>query len=90
MSEEATNLIRHYKLHNEILFQKKMVSIWGQPTEHMIDVRVKHLLNGQSFSCKSLDEVIGYSESVKNTCEVLISYLKVASSFGGKEIIEIS
>lgn len=89
MSEDATNLIRHYKLQNEILFQKKMVNIWGQSTEHLIDVRVKHLLNGQSYSCKSLDEVISYSDSVKSACKVLISYLKVASSFGGKEIIEI-
>jgi len=89
LADEEKKLIQHYKLDNEILFQKKMVNIWGQPTDNMIDVRVKHLLNGQSYKCKSLDEVISYSESLKNACQTLKAYIEVAGTFGGEEVIEI-
>lgn len=89
LGDSEQNLIKNYKLDNEILFQKKMVNIWGQPTDQLIDVRVKHLLSGQSYKCKRLDEVIGYSESLKSACATLKSYLEVASNFGGEEVIEI-
>jgi hypothetical protein len=88
LTEDEKQLIQHYKLDNEILFQKKLVNIWGQVTDQFIDVRVKNLLAGQSYKCKSLDEVIGYSESLKSSCETLKSYLEVAKSFGGQEVVE--
>ena len=88
LSDDERKLIQHYKLDNEILFQKKMVNIWGQPTDHLIDVRVKSLLGGQAYKCKSLDEVISYSESLKSACETLKSYLEIAKSFGGQEVFE--
>ena len=66
-----------------------MVNIWGQPTDYLIDVKVMNLLSGQSYKCKSLAEVISYSESLKEACETLKTYLEVAKSFGGQEVIEI-
>ncbi len=88
LTEEEQKLVKHYKLQNEVIFQKKMVNIWGQPTDYTIDVRVKHLLDGQSYKCKSLDEVISYSESLHNACETLKTYLEIAASFGGREEYE--
>uniref|UniRef100_A0A7V6CN29 Uncharacterized protein n=1 Tax=candidate division WOR-3 bacterium TaxID=2052148 RepID=A0A7V6CN29_UNCW3 len=87
LSEEEKKLIDHYKLHNEILFQKKMV-IWGEPTDHLIDVRVKHLVDGTTYKCKNLGEVLGYINSLKEACATLKTYLEVAKSFGGEEWIE--
>jgi hypothetical protein len=89
LADEEKKLIQHYKLEKEILFQKKMVNIWGQPTDHLIDVKVMNLLSGQSYKCKSLDEVISYSDSLKEACETLKTYLEIAKSFGGQEVIEI-
>jgi hypothetical protein len=86
-SQEA-ELVKHYKLDNEILLQRKLVNIWGQPTDQLIDVRVKQLLAGQSFKCKSLDEVISYSDGLKSACETLKAYLEVARHFGGQETFE--
>lgn len=88
LSDEEANLIKHYKLENEILFQKKIVTIWGQPTDDFIDVRVKDLLSGEVYKCKSLNEVISYSDSLKSACVNLKSYLEIAKSFGGKEVVE--
>lgn len=90
LTEEESDLIKYYKLDNEILVQKKMVNIWGQLTDHLIDVRVKHLVNGQTYKCKSLDEVISYSESLVSACTTLRNYLEIANSFGGKEVFEFS
>jgi hypothetical protein len=85
---EEKKLIEHYSLGNEILFQRKMTNIWGQPTDHLIDVRVRDLIAGLSYKCKSLDEMISYSECLKTACETLKRYLVIANSFGGKEIFE--
>jgi hypothetical protein len=65
-----------------------MVSIWGQPTDHLIDVRVKHLVDGTTYKCKDLAEVISYTDSLKEACATLKTYLEVAKSFGGEEMIE--
>lgn len=88
LNEEEKKLIQHYKMDNEILFQKKMVNIWGQPTDQLIDVRVKSMLNGQIYKCKSLDEVMSYTESLKSACNTLKSYLEIANTFGGQEVFE--
>ena len=88
LTDDEKKLIQHYKLENEILFQKKMVNIWGQPTDRLLDVKVKDLITGQTYKCKSLDEVISYSEGLKNACGTLKSYLVIAKDFGGEEIFE--
>lgn len=88
LTEEEKKLIQHYKLEKEILLQKRLI-IWGQPTDHLIDVSVMNLLSGESYKCKSLEEVISYSDSLKEACKTLKIYLEIAKSFGGQEVIEI-
>ncbi|MEO0165902.1 MAG: hypothetical protein ABIL39_07180 [candidate division WOR-3 bacterium] len=88
LSEEEKKLIHNYKLENDILFQKKMVSIWGHPTDYMLDVKVKDFLSGQTYKCKDLSEVISFAESLKEAGKTLKAYLEVAKSFGGQEVIE--
>lgn len=89
LSEDERKLIQHYKLDGEVLLSKKMINIWGQPTDREVLVAVRHLVNGESYKCKDLSEVIGYSESLKTACETLKAYLAVASTFGGNEVVEI-
>lgn len=86
LSAPEQELVQHYKLQNEVLFSKTMVSIWGTPTDQKVEVRVGELLNGTSYKCKDLGEVINYTESLKSACESLVSYLDVAKSFGGEEV----
>jgi len=90
LTEEERNLIQHYKLDNEVLFSKKMVNIWGQPTDHEIKVTVRQLVVGEGYKCKDLNEVISYSDSLKNACATLKSYLDVARGFGGQEVFDIA
>jgi len=89
LTDEERQLVNHYRMENEVLLQKAMVNIWGQPTDTKLDIRVKQLLNGDSFQCKDLGEVISYSDSLKSACDALKSYLQVARTFGGEEVINI-
>ena len=88
LTEEERNLVEHYKLRNEILFQKHLVNLWGKPTEKSSTVRVAELVDGATYKCKDLNEVMGYTESVKEACEALKTYLLLARSFGGEEVYE--
>jgi hypothetical protein len=78
LAPEEQRLVRHYGLENEILFQKTLNNLWGQPTDVKAEVRVRHLLRGETYKCKDLGEVISYSESLKSACETLVAYLEVA------------
>lgn len=89
LTEEERQVAQHYKLENEVLLSKKMINIWGQPTDQEIKVTVRQLLSGESYKCKDLSEVIGYSESLKTACTTFKSYLDVARGFGGQEIFDV-
>ena len=88
LTDQERELIQHYKLENEIIFSKKLINIWGNPTDQEVNVTVSDLLHGETYKCKDLGEVIAYSNSLAGACETLKAYLEVASSFGGEEVIE--
>lgn len=88
LTDEESKLVQYYKLDNEVLLSKKMINIWGQPTDHDVKVTVRQLLNGETFKCKDLNEVIAYTESLKSACGTLKSYLDVARGFGGQEVCD--
>lgn len=90
LTEEERQLIQHYKLETEVLFSKKMVNIWGQPTDNDVKVTVRQLVNGEGYKCKDLSEVIGYSDSLKSACGTLKAYLDVARGFGGQETFDMN
>ena len=89
LTDEEQELIRHYNLQSEILLSKKLINIWGQPTDEDVNVTVSDLLNGETYKCKDLGEVITYSGNLVDACETLKAYLAVARDFGGQTVIEI-
>jgi hypothetical protein len=89
LTPQEQELIRHYKLEGTVVLKKKAKNIWGQVTDVEVSVLVKNLLSGDSFKCKSLDEVISYRESLISACRNLKSYLDVARTFDNEEIIDI-
>lgn len=89
LTPDEQELIRHYKMENEILTKKKMKNIWGQLTDIEVNVVVGGLLRGDTFKCKNLGEVIAYRDSLIDGCRNLKAYLDVAKSFGGEVVIDI-
>jgi hypothetical protein len=89
LTPEEQQLVRHYKLEGSVVLKKKAKNIWGQLTDVEVSVFVKNLLSGDSFKCKSLDEVISYRESLISACRNLRAYLDVARTFDNEVIIDI-
>lgn len=87
LSDEERRLIQYYKLENDIVFSKQLV-IFGRPLEQMVHIRVKDLVSGNTYKCKDLGELMAYSDSLKSACGKLKTYLEVASTFGGQEVID--
>jgi len=90
LSDEERNLIQHYKLEKEVVLSKKLIGFWGQPLDVSVSVTVQKLMQGDTYKCKDLNEVIGYRDSLMEACKTLKGYLEVARSFGGEEVVEIS
>lgn len=87
-TSEESELVRHYKLENEVLASKPL-RVLGRDTGQIVEVRVKTLVNGDSFKAKDLGEVIAHTENLVSACENLKTYLEVARKFGGQEVIEM-
>lgn len=87
-SNEESDLVRHYKLDNEVLASKPL-RVLGRDTGQIVEVKVRTLVNGDTFKAKDLGEVIGHTENLISACENLKTYLDVARKFGGQEVVEI-
>jgi hypothetical protein len=88
LTTEEAELVRHYKLENEVIASKPL-RILGQETGSVVEVRVKNLINGDTFKAKDLGEVIAHTENLESACKNLKAYLEVARNFGGQQVIEI-
>ena len=89
LTDEEIDLINHYKLQKQVLYSKKTLSILGNPTENEISVSVEGLMKGDSFKCKSLEEVISYKNSLIEACQNLKLFIDAARSFTGDEEYDI-
>ena len=88
LTTEEAELVRHYKLDNEVLASKPL-RILGADTGRVIQITVSTLISGTTHKAQSLGEVEGYAESLVSACKNLKSYLAVARTFGGQEVIDI-
>lgn len=50
-----------------------------------LSVTVNSLTRGQDITCKTLDEVLGAEEAVREGCATLKQYLEIAATFDGRE-----
>ena len=89
LTEREKKLIKHYGLQKQQLASKKMVSMFGNPLDSELSINVEDLWNGDSYKCKSLDEVIDYRSKLIEACKNLRIFLEVAESFEGVEEIDI-
>ena len=55
-----------------------------------LNITIDSLMQGQTIECKSLDEVLGAEDAIKEACANMKKYIDVASHFdGSSETIEI-
>ncbi|MFL0805557.1 MAG: hypothetical protein K6L81_17720 [Agarilytica sp.] len=89
LSDHERKLIKHYGLQKQQLASKKIVSMFGNPLETETSINVEELWNGDSYKCKSLEEVINYRNKLIEACKNLKVFLDVAETFEGVEEIDI-
>jgi len=85
LSSEEAELIKRYKAHKEVLcFVDK--ALFGR--KFTVEIKIGDLLDGQTFKCKDIAEILENEESVKEACSTLKNYLSVMKSFGGSDTYE--
>jgi hypothetical protein len=52
-----------------------------------LSITVDSLTKGHHIECKDIDELLGAEEAIKSACEHIRTYLEVASTFDGREIV---
>lgn len=103
-TEEEKHAIREYGLGNQVIYNseasKKHLeaaetsSGWGalaRTAMHRLslNVTVDSLGNGHSIDCKTLDEVMGAEEAIRQACETVKQYITLAQTFNGDaEVVE--
>lgn len=89
LTKEERDIVNAMKLKQDVLFSKKVTNIWGTPImDRKLKVTVGDLINGETYKCNDVGEVIAYSDSLKEACETLKTYIEAARTFGGEETYE--
>ena len=87
LTGEESDLVKKYKADKEVLLKKEIkIPFTGRALA--MDITIGSLMNGPSFKCNDIAEILEYEKSVKESCEAFKNYLTVMKHFGGKEMFE--
>lgn len=89
LTKHEAELVRRYGAAREVLLQRQ-IKIPFTDTAVALDIRIDGLIRGQVFTCKGIADVLEYERNVRDACETFRNYLKVMSTFGGKEVIHFA
>lgn len=87
LTSDESSLVSKYKADKEVLLQKQ-IKIPFTDKAVILDINIGGLVNGQSFKCKDIADVLEYEKNVKEACETFKNYLEIMKHFGGKEVVE--
>ena len=87
LTSEEADLVKKYKVDKEILLQKE-VKIPLKGRSIVLNITIGSLMQGQSFKCNDIAEILEYEKNVKESCEAFKNYIEVIKHFGGEEVIE--
>jgi hypothetical protein len=102
LTEEEKQLVNRYGMHKIALHDKEAhkekkpfsnLSLGGQISRIVIkklflDITIGKLIDGVSFSIKSIDDILEHEQSIREACEKFKIYLETMKSFGGEEIVD--
>ena len=87
LTNDESSLVSKYKADKEVLLQKQ-IKIPFTDKAVILDINIGGLVNGQSFKCKDIADVLEYEKNIKEACENFKNYIEVMRHFGGKDVIE--
>ncbi|SLM28722.1 conserved hypothetical protein [Desulfamplus magnetovallimortis] len=87
LSSEEADLVKKYKMDKEVLLEKEVkIPLTGRSIA--LNITIGSLMQGQSFKCNDIAEILGYEENVKESCKTFKNYIEVMKHFGGEEVVE--
>jgi hypothetical protein len=84
LTPEEAELVKKYKAGGEVLVVKEGAFGGQKP------LTIGDLMEGQTFKCNNIAEILQYEASVKESCEAFKNYIEVMKGFGGEETIEFN
>lgn len=88
LSNTEIELIDKYDIRDAVLFTEDVLFRWSrEPTT--ISITVNNLINGRTFDCVQIGDILTYEANVEKACGALKSNIDVMASFGGEEVLEI-
>jgi hypothetical protein len=89
LTQEEAELVRKYKAEKEVLLKKQInIPLTGKAL--VVSLTIGSLINGQTFKCDDIGEVLEYEKNIKESCEAFKAYIGVMRDFGGQEVFEYS
>jgi len=98
ISKQENDAIHKYRLSNEVLYQSHDVTggsgVVGVVSRAYLRSQVKSLsvrdlVNGKTIACDDLGEMLDVEGQVLEAAKNLKTYLEIAVTFGGRQVIEI-
>jgi hypothetical protein len=99
VSPQEKSHIQKYKLGESLLYSRGelvdkgsgLLGLASRAAFHMmnISVTVNDLVNGKRIECKSIMEMMGVQEQIKEAATTFKAVLDAAAHFGGDEVIEL-
>ncbi len=87
LTNDEAQLVKKYKVDKEGLLQKEAkIPFTGRSI--VLNITIGSLIQGQSFKCNDIAEILESEQNVKEACENFKNYLEVMKNFGGEEVAE--
>lgn len=87
LTPAESELVRKYKVEKETLV-KSEVKIPFTGRSISIDLTIGTLMDGQTFKCNDIAEILEMEKTLKDSCGAFKHYLDLMNHFGGEEVIE--
>lgn len=80
LTDEESALVKKYNVKKEVLFSKNNFM--------QTEITIGSLIDGETFSCKTIEEILKFEEIIKKSCQNLKIKLDTMKSFGGEYEID--
>jgi len=87
LSADELALVKRYHAEKQVLL-KKEIKIPFTSRALSLDLTIGSLLNGQTFKCEEIGDIISYEQELKIGCQTFKAYIETMKSFGGEEVLD--
>lgn len=87
LTPQEQDLVKRYKAYKQLLYEKELRIPFTKKC-FVLNINIQSLIDGVSYKCSDIAEIIEHEEALKEACESFYNYIQVMKEFGGEEILE--